>query len=277
MIRVLTAVTGLLALLYLAATGVLYARQRDILFRPEPLDWPPEALDLDGVAVHRIQTEDGEHLVAWYARGTGRRLILFLHGTGGSLTRRAERIRQLSAFGSVLAIDYRGFGGSSGTPSEAGLGRDAEAAYRFALGAGFTPGDIVVLGESLGSGLALRLAARHPVGGVVLAAAYASIRAVAAERYWMFPVAWTLKDPFDVAPDLRRVVAPILVLHGTDDRVVPLHHAETLVAGAGPNLTFVRVPAGSHMILSDPAGAESLALWLSRLPAAPPKAEAHSP
>ncbi len=85
--------------------------------------------------------------------------------------RRAERVAQLARYGRVLAIDYRGFGGSSGTPSEAGLLHDAEAAYRAARAKGYAPADIVVLGESLGSGVALKLAARYSVGGVVLAAA----------------------------------------------------------------------------------------------------------
>lgn len=262
----MVALVSFLAVLYLAATAGLVFVQRAMLYRAEDLDLPPETLGLRGVTVERITAEDGVRLVAWDAHGKGRRLILYFHGTGGSLVRRTERVEQLARFGRVLAIDYRGFGGSEGSPSEDGLLRDAEAAYRDALAKGYAPADIVVLGESLGSGVALKLAARHPVGGVVLAAAYDSVRAIAAERFWLFPVRWVLRDPFDVEAEIRRIAVPILVLHGTDDPVIPIRHAEALIAGAGTNVTFVRVEDGPHLILSDPDAVHSLAEWLSHLP-----------
>ena len=265
-IAVIAVAVSFLAFLYVAAAAALYVIQRDLLYRTDSLDLPPETLGLRGVSVEKITSGDGPHLVAWYRPGQAKRLILFLHGTGGSLVRRAERFGQLAHLGPVLAIDYRGFGGSSGRPSEEGLLRDAEAAYRAARAKGYAPKDIVVLGESLGSGLALKLAARHPVGGVVLAGAYDSVRSIAAERFWMFPVRWALRDPFDVASEIGRVAAPILVLHGTEDPVIPIRHAEALVAGAAPNVTFVPVEDGPHLVLGDPDAERSLADWLAHLP-----------
>ena len=262
----LIAALAFLIVLYAGAVIGLYAAQGSLLYRADSLDLPPETLGLRGVTVERITTEDGIRLVAWDAPGAGARLILFLHGNGGSLVRRAERVDQLARFGRVLAIDYRGFGGSGGTPSEEGLLSDAEAAYRAARARGYAAADIVVLGESLGSGVALKLAARHPVGGVVLAAAYDSIREIAAERFWLFPVRWVLRDAFDVTAELARVSAPVLVLHGTDDSVIPIRHAEALVRGAGANVTFERIEDGPHLILADPEAEQRLSEWLSRLP-----------
>ncbi|MFY9290275.1 MAG: alpha/beta fold hydrolase [Methylorubrum rhodinum] len=266
MIRALAAGLGLLAALYGAAAAALYLAQRPLLFDPDPRALPPETLGLPGARVRSIAAEAGVSLVAWFLPSERRRLILYLHGTGGSLADRAPRVRELAAHGAVLAIDYRGFGGSTGAPSEAGLTRDAEAAYRHATEAGFAPRDIVVLGESLGSGLALRLAAERPVGGVVLAGAYRSIREIAARRYWMFPVSSGMRDPFDVAADLARVRAPMLVLHGRDDPVIPVEDAERLVAGAGPNVAFAAVAGAGHRVLDDPGAAARLEAWLAALP-----------
>ncbi len=155
--------------LYLVALIVLYLAQRRLLYFPNAKEISPTAVGLREVERLHLDTEDGERLLAWrIPPQPDAPMIIYLHGNGGGVGLRANRYAAFAAAGfGVLALEYRGYGGSTGAPSEAGLTLDAEAAYSAALqDAG--PERIVLLGESLGSGLAVKLAARHAVGAVVL-------------------------------------------------------------------------------------------------------------
>src|SRR5262249_5900290 len=136
-----------------------------------------------------LDTADGERVIVWYLPPrAGRPLFLYFHGNGASLRWRIERFRDLTADGSgLLALSYPGYGGSSGQPTEAGLIADAAAAYAFAIAR--APAERIVLwGESLGSAVAIALAAEHPVGALVLESAFTSAADVGAQRYWFVPV-----------------------------------------------------------------------------------------
>lgn len=259
-----------LAVLYLLGTGLLYAVQRQILFVTGTTPATPATVGLDA-QVLSLRTADGETLSAWLLRRPGDRLFVYFHGNAGDLPRHAERMRQLAALGgSVLAVDYRGYGLSTGRPSEAGLREDAEAAYAEALALGFRPGAIVLYGESLGSAVAVQLAARRRVAGIILDAPFTSVADVAAGQYWMVPVRLLLRDPFRSDEVIGSVPAPILILHGTEDRTVPFRLGEALAAAAGPRARFVALPGAGHTVLQDPRAAAAARLWLADLPAAIP-------
>jgi fermentation-respiration switch protein FrsA (DUF1100 family) len=162
----------------------------------------------------------------------------------------------------LLAIEYRGYGRSTGTPSEAGLYRDGEAGYSAALALAATPGRLVVLGESLGGAVAVALAARRPVGALVLDSPFSSALDVAAAFYWMFPVRWLMLDRFRSDKLITAVAAPLLVIHGTEDRIVPIRFAEKLFGAAREPKQFIRVEGGGHPALDD-AIPEVLA-WIDR-------------
>ena len=245
----LIAVAICAALYGLVAIG-LYAGQRKILFRCDAAEVDPATLGLKA-KILRLKTEDGESLLAWSIQpAPGRPLILYFHGNAGGLDLRADRFRAIAKAGmGLLAIEYRGYASSTGSPSEHGLKLDGEAAYAAAIAGGVAPERIVPLGESLGSGVAVALAARHKVGALVLDSPYSSIVDVAAAAYWFVPVRALLRDPFRNDLLIGSVNVPTLIVHGTKDIVVPIRFGEKLFALANPPKEFWRVEGAVHLAL----------------------------
>ncbi len=265
------AVLAALALgLYLAAVGALYAFQRSLMYPADPSPVDAAAAGVPGLGAVTLETADGERLAAWSVPASeGRPSILYFHGNGGNLERpgRLARFRALTAAGyGLLAVSYRGYGGSTGTPSEDGLARDAEAAYA-ALAARVPPENIVLYGESLGTGVAIRLATERPVAALVLEAPYLSTRAVAELRYPFAPVGALMKDQFRSDLRIVRVSAPVLVLHGERDAVVPFAQGQALFRLANEPKRFVRFPAGSHENLPSLGSIEEIDAFLEEVAA----------
>src|SRR5262245_12489052 len=147
---------------YLGVLALMYFAQRALMYFPDVARTPPSAAGLPLAEEVVLQTQDGEKVIAWHVPPRGEKpVVLYFHGNGGALDLRAGRFRKLVADGTgLLALSYRGYGGSTGTPTEAGLIRDAQAAYDFAV-ARFPPERIVLWGESLGTGVAVALAAER--------------------------------------------------------------------------------------------------------------------
>jgi hypothetical protein len=204
---------------------------------------------------------------------------VYFHGNGGSLFNRRFRARALLEDGrGLLMVSYRGYSGSTGSPSEAGLHQDARAAYDWVTG-GYEPGRLVLYGESLGSGVAVRLAAERPVGGIVLDAPYTATADIARSLYWWLPVDLLMRDPFRSIDHVGRLAAPLLVLHGERDRLVPIAMGERLFAAAPEPKRFVRLPGGHETNLEQGIDAVRgfLAEVEARMPAPPPPEEAARP
>jgi uncharacterized protein len=248
---VLVAIAICAALYAIVCIG-LYAGQRKILFRCDAAEVDPATLGLRAQTL-RLKTEDGESLVAWsFPPAPERPLILYFHGNAGGLDLRAERFHAIAKAGmGLLAIEYRGYASSTGSPSERGLKLDGEAAYAAAIASGVAPERIVPLGESLGSGVAVALAARHKVGALVLDSPYSSIVDVAAATYWFVPVRSLLRDPFRNDLLIGSVKAPTLIVHGTKDGVVPIRFGEKLFALANQPKEFWRVEGAAHLGLGE--------------------------
>jgi uncharacterized protein len=232
---------------YVGVVALLYFMQRALMYFPDTERISPTALGLPGAEEVLLDTADGERVVAWHLPPRGDRpVVLYLHGNGGALSHRAERFRALTADGTgLLAIDYRGYGGSSGQPTEAGLLIDAETAYGFAA-ARYPVARIAVWGESLGTGVAVGLAAKRPIGRLVLEAPFASAVDLAARRYPFVPVRWLMKDQYRSDLRMASVAAPLLVLHGTRDPIVPIESGERLFGLAREPKRFVRFADGEH-------------------------------
>jgi fermentation-respiration switch protein FrsA (DUF1100 family) len=241
-----------LAAIYLVALFTLFVAQRKLLYFPSAVAIPPAALGFDARVVH-LTTADGETLLAWYvAPAAGKPLILYFHGNGGALDLLAERFKRLVATGNgLLAIEYRGYAGSTGSPSEQGLLADGEAAYDWAIASGAAPVRIVLLGESLGSGVAVALAAKRRVGAVALDSPYTSIADVAAAIFWMFPVRVLIRDSYRSDQWIANVAAPLLIVHGSADNVVPIRFGERLFALANSPKQFIRVDGAGHLALGE--------------------------
>jgi uncharacterized protein len=235
------------AAIYIALVAVMYLAQRSLMYFPETLRTAPAEAGLPEAEEVTLDTADGERVIAWHIAPRGDRpVILYFHGNGGALRYRTDRYRALTQDGTgLVALSYRGYGGSSGRPSEAGLIEDARAAYAFA--AERYPADRLVLwGESLGTGVAVALAAEKKVARLVLESPYLSTVAIAASAYPFVPVRLLMKDQFRSDLRIHNVTAPVLIVHGDRDNVVPIESGEQLYALiAGPK-RFLRVPGAGH-------------------------------
>ncbi|MGA7488277.1 MAG: alpha/beta hydrolase [Xanthobacteraceae bacterium] len=244
----------IVAAFYGGFVALLYFTQRALQYFPDRSRVAPAAAGLPEAEELVLDTTDGERVIAWHLPPRGQKpVILYFHGNGGSLRWRVDRFRALTADGTgLVALSYRGYGGSSGRPTEAGLISDARAAYAFAR-ARYQPARIALWGESLGSGVAVALAAENPVGHVILEAPFTSAVDVGAGHYWFVPVRLLMKDQFRSDLRIGKVAAPLLVLHGDRDRVVPMALGERLYALANAPKRFVRFPGGGHDDLGDRA------------------------
>ncbi len=230
---------GLLALLYVAQRHLLYPRPQTTRTSPASIGFPVEEVVLD--------TADGEKVIAWHLPAqAGKFVILYFHGNGDVLATRLPRLREIFADGTgLVALSYRGYGGSTGEPSEQGLHADAAAAYAFAA-ARYAPERIVVWGFSLGTGPAVALAAARPIGKLILEAPYTSTIDVAAARMPFLPVSLLMKDQFHSDALIGRVTAPVLIMHGARDPGIPIRFGERLFALAREPKFFMRFPDGGH-------------------------------
>ena len=239
----------LIALLaaYIGVAGLLYVAQRRLMYFPDTERIGPAAVGLPQAEELVLDTTDGEKVIAWHVPPQGDRpVVLYLHGNGGALRHRAERFGALTRDGvGLVAIEYRGYGGSTGRPTEAGLLIDAETGYAFAA-ARYGAARIAVWGESLGTGVAVALAAERPVGRIVLEAPFTSAVDIAARHYPFAPVRSLMKDQFRSDERIGLVAAPLLVLHGARDTIVPIEFGERLFALAREPKRFVRFTEGEH-------------------------------
>jgi fermentation-respiration switch protein FrsA (DUF1100 family) len=227
--------------------AVMYVAQRSLQYFPETARLPPAAANFSQAEEIVLDTPDGEQIIIWHVPPReGHPVVLYMHGNGGSLFHRAERFRAITADGTgLVGLSYRGFGGSTGRPTEAGLRIDAETTYRFATSR-YAPERIVAWGESLGTGVATTLASEHPVGGLILESPFTSAADVGAMVYWFLPVRLLMKDQFRSDERIGKVRAPLLIIHGARDRVVPMALGERLFALANEPKRMVRFPEGNH-------------------------------
>lgn len=234
--------------------GGIYGMQRRLIYFPDNNLPHPAAVGLPGVQVGRIQTSDGLSLIAWYVapEEAGNFVVLYLHGNAGNIAYRASRIQRFAELGwGVLLPEYRGYGGNPGAPSEQGLLEDARAAFARLREIGIPSGRILLWGESLGTGLAVRLAAENAVACLLLESPYTSIADVARVHLPWLPVGFLLRDRFDSLARIGDVRAPILVMQGERDTIVPAEMGQQLLAAArSPGELWQAAEAG-HNDLAD--------------------------
>jgi fermentation-respiration switch protein FrsA (DUF1100 family) len=244
---------------YVALAALMFFAQRSLMYFPETIRTAPAAAGFPQAEEVWLNSADGERVIAWHMPPRDDKpVVLYFHGNGGSIRLRVDRFRRLAAGGvGLVGLSYRGYGGSTGRPTERGLIEDARAAYAFA--AERYPGRIAVWGESLGTGVAVALAAEKPVTHVILDAPYTSTLDVAADLYWFLPVRLLMKDQYRSDLRIRNVKAPVLILHGDGDDIIPIKYGERLLAMVPGEKRLVRFAGGYHVDL-DRLGAADEAL-----------------
>ena len=236
---------------YVAVVSLLYLAQRRFVFvPPEAGHLTPTGAGWPEAEEAVLDTSDGERVIVWHAPPRGDKpVVIFFHGNGEIVAWRTRQHRQLTADGTgIVALSYRGYMGSTGAPTEEGLLRDAEAAFQFATSR-YPSNPVVLWGYSIGSGVAVALAARHPVAKVILEAPFSSTVDVAALRFPFIPVRWLMLDQFRSDQRIDAVHAPLLIMHGEQDWVIPIRFGERLFQLAHEPKRFVRFPGGNHVDL----------------------------
>lgn len=233
--------------IYALICGVAYFGNRMLMYFPDPIRVTPAEAGLDGVKEIEIAIADGEPLIAWYAPAKdGNSTILYFHGNGGNAANRAPKIEMMRERGfGVFYLNNRGYGGSGGRPTEKDNVADAIAAYEDIIGLGIPAVKIVAYGESLGSGQAVRLAAAKPVAAVVLEAPLTSTVDVARSTYFL-PLGLLLIDKYDNEFNIRSVTAPVLILHGEQDGVIPVEMGRRVYRAANQPKRIELFPDGAH-------------------------------
>lgn len=263
-VRRVVLVVGCLLLLM----ALLWVFQRRLVFLPAGGPVPPAATALPGSADVTLGTDDGLTLGAWHLPADeGEPTVLVLPGNAGNRADRAPLAAALSERGlGVLLVDYRGYGGNDGAPSEQGLRRDARAARAFLVDdAGVPPERLVYLGESLGAAVAADLATEHPPSSLVLRSPFTSLADVGRVHYPFLPVRALLRDRFDVEAAVRQVDVPVVVVLGTGDGIVPPEQSRSVARAAGGPTRVVEVDGADH---NDPELASGAALVRAVLQAA---------
>jgi hypothetical protein len=249
----LGALGGILALAvaaYVAAAGYLFIFQRDYIFKPGGALAVPAELDLGRVEIVAIRAADDTALTGWYvAARPGLPTLLYFHGNAGNISDRAERFEQVLASGfGLLAVSYRGYPGSGGSPSQAAFFSDALEIFDWLAARGE---DVVIHGESLGTAVATYVAAERPARALVLEAPFTAALDIAAATYPWIPVSLLMRDPFVSREHIKRVEEPVLVIHGTRDRLVPVEHGRRLFEAARQPKRLAVVKGGRHSDLWD--------------------------
>ena len=222
------------------ALAALWGLQRQLIYYPDASDVPPAGEVLPGARDVTLETADGLELGAWYLpadaeRDTGM-AVLMAPGNGGNRAGRADLARRLGDRGlSVLLVDYRGYGGNPGSPSEDGLAADADAAVRALVELGHPLDRTIFFGESLGTGVVAGLQQRHRPAGIVLRSPFTDLADVGRHHYPWLPVRTLLRDRFPVLDPIATSDVPVTVIYGDRDGVVPTE-LSVRVANSAPSL-----------------------------------------
>lgn len=246
----LSSLLTILALAYGGVAALLFLMQDKLAYYPQigrEIQATPREYGLDYEAL-TLTTADGEQLDAWFVPARGQAVVLILHGNAGNISHRMDSIAMFHRLGyGVLIFDYRGYGRSSGKPSEQGLYQDAQTAWdHLTRQRGIAPAHIVLFGESLGGAVAAWLAARERPGALVLSSVFTSAPELGADLYPWLPTKWLVRMRYDTRSTLAQVTCPVLIAHSPDDEIIPFHHGQRLFNAAAAPKVFLPLTGGHN-------------------------------
>ncbi len=252
---------------YALFTGVIGCSQRRLMYHPN--NNPPilAYAGLSDMAAVTLETADGLELLAWYRAPSreGAPSLIYLHGNAGHIGDRGDKVRPyLDAGYGVLLVSWRGYGGNPGSPSEEGFYDDARAALDFIEAEGVAPGRVILYGESIGGGPAVQLATERDIGALVLEAPFTSAADVAQRAYWFLPARYILLDRYESKSKIAEIDAPLFIIHGERDGVVPVDMGRSLLAAAEQPKDGRFFPSAGHNDLYDYGAAEAVLDFLRR-------------
>jgi uncharacterized protein len=248
--------------LYLVLIAFMYFQQRKLQYFPNKIEITLEEAGLIDVQRLILQTPDREKILAWYHPAPKNRpTLLYFHGNAGGLSDRTDKLRfyQSNNLG-FLAVSYRGFEGSTGMPSESGLLIDAKTSYDWLISQNVQHEKIIVVGESIGTGIAVQLASQKPIQALALEAPYFNAVDVGARIYWYLPVRLLMKDQFRSSEYIANYHGPLLIIHGTEDQIIPFEQGQKLFDRANQPKQLITVNGKGHEMIFDPQ------TWAAEIP-----------
>ena len=263
MLNLVFALAGIFALI--VVVGRLLHRY--FIYIPDRTRVDPRAAGLQGVEEVVFKAADGTKLIAWYLPARmAKPTLLYFTGNSGNAANRAGKIKAIAADGyGVFMLNYRRYGGSEGRPSESRITADAVSAYDTLRGLGVAPHDIVAYGESLGTAVATRLTLQRHVEGLVLEAPFTSIVEVGKLMWKYFPLDLIMADQYRTIERIGAVTAPLLIIHGGRDAIIPLDQARHVFHRAAEPKSMVVVPQAGHNDLFERGAWEKVRLFLESL------------
>jgi fermentation-respiration switch protein FrsA (DUF1100 family) len=267
MSSVLTYFVGAVGALYITAVAIMFFAQRHFLYFPDPVRTAPTAAGLPDVEERILETPDGERIIAWYGKAKpGQPTLLYFHGNGGALDDRRERIRAYLDLGrGVYMMSYRGYSGSTGSPTERANVADAKLAYDALLREGVAAKDILIYGESLGTGVAVQVAREKSTFGLILDSPFTSVAERAADFYPWLPARLLMTDRYDSLSIISDVRTPLFILHGEADEIVPVEMGRKLFAHANEPKEIVTLRGAGHNDHFMYGSFEAINAWIDRL------------
>ena len=236
--------------LYLVATLTLYLFQRNLLYYPSENNYSGDRLTIPVEKV-KIKTQDNIELLAWYHKKNiiDYKTILFLHGNAGSLENRIHKINHFKDMKvNFLLLAWRGFSGNNGSPTEQGIYEDARSAVKWLKSNGISEENIIIYGESLGTGVATEISQNKNFAGIILESPFTSMVDAGKTKYPFFPIGLLLKDKYESDKKIKNIKSPILVMHGEVDRLVPFWMGKKMYELANEPKYFFFSEYDDHMM-----------------------------
>ena len=250
--------TSILALVffYILLSIVVFFFQRNLLYHPSVDNYLKDQVAIEPTEIEKVKitTKDKIDLIGWFYNKNieNSKIILFFHGNAGSLENRTYKLNHFKDLNlNFLIIAWRGFNGNSGKPNEIGLYEDAESAIRWLKKKGIEEKNIVLYGESLGTGVAVEIAQNKNYAGVILEAPFTSMVNMGKKYYPFFPVSLLLKDKFESYKKINNILVPVLIMHGKVDKIVPYDMDKKMYELANEPKFFYSQEYGDHMIEYD--------------------------
>ena len=252
----------LVSLVYFFASLGLYIFQRDLLYHPTENNYGDDKLTVNIQEV-KIITDDNIDLLAWYHNKDINKFktILFLHGNAGSLENRIHKINHFEDMNiNFLLLSWRGFSGNKGKPTEKGLYLDARSAVKWLVKQGVIEENIIIYGESLGTGITTEIAQNKNFAGIILETPFTSMAAAGKSKYPIFPIKLLLKDKYESDKKIKNIKSPVLIMHGEEDQIVPFWMGEKMFQMANEPKYSYFTKFDDHMMEYD----ENLVLELKK-------------
>ena len=265
--RAVVVTLAVAALCYGGVLFGLYLFQTRLIYPGWSRGGGAPAMDMAGWRDVALVAEDGAAGRLLYSPPRpGMPVILFFHGNGDTVAGGAAAVAPYRAAGfGVVLPEYRGYAGLPGKPSEAGLYRDARAARRWMAAHGIGADRTVIIGYSLGSGVAAESALASPPRALALVAAFASVPRVTAQHFPWIPARWLVTERFDTFAKIARIRCPLLLVHGEADGTIPPDNSR-LLGDARPDARLVLLPGLGHELVWRPAAQRAISRWLAALP-----------